>query len=277
MDNGRFDIVALRNDIEVGRLDPQTLIKLINDKVNELQQKMDDPENGAKALLEIAKKTGGDFCGLGSKGRTTALALALEKTNETISSTNELIRGVIMLILCSATFANNLIKATAELFRGELKDADGNIVKVSEQSERFIRSVIEIAKSVVRTQTELQQDVAKVRDELSESFQQKLDENNEAIRTNSEKNDEQDRELARQRDKDVEHDKELARQRKKDDEHDAELDRQRKKDDEHDRVLAELLAGMEQLRHAGIPMWLKVIVFLNLILSVVMIGMVLLK
>ena len=249
MDNVQFDIVALRNDIEAGKLNPLALIKLINDKVDELQRKMDDPNDGAKALLAKAKEAGGDFIGLGSKGRTTALALAVEKTNETISSTNELIRGVIMLILCSATFANDLIKATAELFRGELKDVDGKIVKVSEQAERFIRSVMEIAKSVVATQTELQRDVAKVRDELSESFQLKVDANKEAIRENREKNVEQDEELARQRDK----------------------------DDEHDQKLAELSARVKGVGRISIPMWLKVIVFLNLILSATAIGIVLIK
>ena len=72
-------------------------------------------------------------------------------------------------------------------------------------------------------------------------------------------------------------DMELARQRGKDGEHDAELDRQRKKDDEHDRLLKELSVDVEQLRHVGVPMWLKVVVFLNLILSVVAIGMILFK
>ena len=72
-------------------------------------------------------------------------------------------------------------------------------------------------------------------------------------------------------------DKELARQRDKDDEHDAELGNLRKKDDEHDHLLKELSADVELLHHTSVPMWLKVVVFLNLILSVVAIGMTLMK
>ena len=72
-------------------------------------------------------------------------------------------------------------------------------------------------------------------------------------------------------------DMELARQRDKDDEHDAELDRQRKKDDEHDRLLKELSVDVERLRRASAPVWLKVIVLLDLILSITAIGMILLK
>ena len=55
------------------------------------------------------------------------------------------------------------------------------------------------------------------------------------------------------------------------------IDNERKKDDEHDRLLKELSVDVEQLRHVGVPMWLKVVVFLNLILSVVAIGMILFK
>ena len=62
-----------------------------------------------------------------------------------------------------------------------------------------------------------------------------------------------------------------------DDEHDAELDRQRKKDDEHDRLLKELSVDVERLRRASAPVWLKVIVLLDLILSITAIGMILLK
>jgi ferredoxin len=76
---------------------------------------------------------------------------------------------------------------------------------------------------------------------------------------------------------DKERDKELARQRDKDDEHDAELGKLRKKDDEHEHLLKELSADVELLHHTSVPMWLKVIVFLNLILSVVAIGMTLMK
>lgn len=68
---------------------------------------------------------------------------------------------------------------------------------------------------------------------------------------------------------------ELAYQRDKDAEHDKELARQRAKDAEHDSILAELSASVKS--HMSVPVWLKVIVFLNLALSATAIGMILLK
>jgi len=55
------------------------------------------------------------------------------------------------------------------------------------------------------------------------------------------------------------------------------LKRYAEKDKEHDCLLSELFARLEGIGHVAIPMWLKVIVFLNLILSVTAIGMILLK
>ena len=68
---------------------------------------------------------------------------------------------------------------------------------------------------------------------------------------------------------------ELAHQRDKDAEHDKELARQREKDAEHDSILAELSAIVKS--SACVPVWLKVVVFLNLALSATAIGMILLK
>jgi hypothetical protein len=72
-------------------------------------------------------------------------------------------------------------------------------------------------------------------------------------------------------------DKELKRQRDKDSEHDSELARQRRKDIEHDQMITEISARLARIECVNIPMWLKVIVFLDLILSVTAIGMILLK
>lgn len=55
------------------------------------------------------------------------------------------------------------------------------------------------------------------------------------------------------------------------------LKRYAEKDKEHDCLLSELFASLKGIGHVAIPMWLKVIVFLNLILSATAIGMVLMR
>ena len=67
-------------------------------------------------------------------------------------------------------------------------------------------------------------------------------------------------------------DKELARQRGKDDTHDTELKRQREKDDVHDHRLNELTKRIAQLEKNQIPLWVKLMIAINLILSVVAIA-----
>ena len=119
-------------------------------------------------------------------------------------------------------------------------------------------------------------DAESLRDRRIDQNANRIAENRSAIAKMDELGRRLDDLVAKNFEDDKERDKELARQRDKDDEHDAELDRQRKKDDEHDRLLKELSVAVEQLRHASVPMWLKVIVFLNLILSVAIIGMILL-
>jgi len=57
--------------------------------------------------------------------------------------------------------------------------------------------------------------------------------------------------------------------------HDKELARQREKDAEHDKLIAEI--SMRMKSYVSVPVWLKVIVFLNLALSATAIGMILLK
>ncbi len=73
--------------------------------------------------------------------------------------------------------------------------------------------------------------------------------------------------LEEQRKKDVEHDAELERQRGKDDEHDSELERQRKKDDEHDRILKDLSERVTRLER--FPLWLKLMLLINVVLSII--------
>ena len=78
--------------------------------------------------------------------------------------------------------------------------------------------------------------------------------------------------LEEQRKKDIEHDAELKRQREKDDTHDAELKRQREKDDAHDHRLDELTKRSVQLEKNQIPLWVKLMIAINFILSVVAIA-----
>ena len=73
--------------------------------------------------------------------------------------------------------------------------------------------------------------------------------------------------LEEQRKKDVEHDAELERQRGKDDEHDSELERHRKKDDEHDRILKDLSERVTRLER--FPLWLKLMLLINVVLSII--------
>ena len=73
--------------------------------------------------------------------------------------------------------------------------------------------------------------------------------------------------LEEQRKKDIEHDAELERQRGKDNEHDSELERQRKKDDEHDRLIKELSEKVSQLTKVTVPFWVKLMLVVNLLLS----------
>ena len=75
--------------------------------------------------------------------------------------------------------------------------------------------------------------------------------------------------LEDQRKKDSEHDAELKRQREKDDTHDAELKRQREKDDVHDHRLDELTKRIVQLEKNQIPLWVKLAIAINLLLSIV--------
>lgn len=167
----KFDLVTIKNEVDSGELDVPGFVRLIDNKMVSLNHDVEQ----AKKLVDTARQTEGDFCGLGSKGRVTALADALTKTNETISATHELIRGVIGLILCSATFAARLIQSSAELFGGQMKDANGRIVKVSAQTEEFIRSVVEIAKGVMTTQTELKQEVTDAKSALEVTFRSQVD------------------------------------------------------------------------------------------------------
>ena len=197
----RFDLVAIKGEIDSGKLDVPGFVRLIDEKMASLNNDVRE----AKNLVETARQTGGDFCGLGSKGRVTALADALSKTNDTISSTHELIRGVIGLILCSVTFAARLIQSSSELFGGQMKDANGRIVRVSAQTEEFIRSVVEIAKGVMTTQTELKQEVADAKTTLEVTFRSQVDQMLEGLKM-------MEREYAKKADEILESAREIARQ-----------------------------------------------------------------
>ena len=159
-----FDVVTVKRAVESGRLDAKAVIIQIDNRLKQLNNELEE----AKASVENARNVKSDFLGLGSKGRCEALANALTKTNETIASTNELIRGVISLVLCSADFAYKLIQASTELLSGGVRDANGRTVHVSEKTKEFIKGVIEIAKSLVQTQTELKDSVVTTKNELKE-------------------------------------------------------------------------------------------------------------
>lgn len=247
-----FDIVAIKGEIDAGRLDVPGFVKMIDQKMETLNKDIED----AKEFVQTARKTGGDICGLGSKKRFTALADALTRTNETISETHDLIRGVIGLILCSATFASRLIQSSAELFGGQMKDANGRIVKVSAQTKEFIRSVVEIAKGVMTTQTELRKDITEAKGALNTMVKSQVDQMLANIREMEcsyaqKTNDilEETRKIAKQQDLAIDANKDaIQKGDAKNAEQDRLLKRQAEKDDEHDRLIAENLVAIRKNR-----------------------------
>jgi len=171
--NNTFDVVAIKREIDAGRIDVNDVVKTIDEKIRDLNADI----YMAKELVEEARETKGDFFGkFGSEGRVKALANALSKTNETISETNELIRGVIGLVLCSTAFSLGLIRSATELSKGEIKDANGRIIKLSNETTAFIRSVIEIANGVTTTQMELRREIKETKHEIR-ATQNDLEEN----------------------------------------------------------------------------------------------------
>lgn len=92
------------------------------------------------------------------------------------------------------------------------------------------------------------------------SLGDKVSENREAIENLKVAASDHDLALDSQRKKDVEHDLELEK-------HDEELDRQRKKDDDHDRLIKELSEKVSQLTNVTVPFWIKLMLIVNLLLS----------
>ena len=148
-----------------------------------------------------------------------------------------------------------------------------------EEIEKQNKALSELESFYIRLRQTLKDmdDVESLQDKRIDQNANRIAENRSAIARMDELGRRLDDLVAKNFEDDKGRDMELARLRGKDGEHDAELDRQRKKDDEHDRLFKELSVDVEHLRHAGVPMWLKVVVFLNLILSVVAIGMILFK
>lgn len=270
--NNTFDVVAIKREIDAGRIDVNDVVKTIDEKIRDLNADI----YMAKELVEEARETKGDFFGkFGSEGRVKALANALSKTNETISETNELIRGVIGLVLCSTAFSLGLIRSATELSKGEIKDANGRIIKLSNETTAFIRSVIEIANGVTTTQMELRREIKETKHEiratqndLEENLNLKMDQMlfgfkkiEDTLAQKANKILEEAREIVKNQDlaigvnkdaikkadaKNAEQDRLLEENAKVDEVQNAELKRQAEKDEEHDHKIAENAKGITE-------------------------------
>lgn len=226
-DEQTFDLVSLKPDLETGKLSiPDFLVK-----IDKKFLVADRNRQEAQKLVKVARNTGGDILGLGSKGRCNVLASALEHSNNAISQTHEIMRDVIMLTVCSARITCDLIQSSTDLLQGRLKDANGQIIHVSQQTEKFLKTaVLPLAIGLKASENQLKEKMENVRQELMSLVEEEATHNHNAIDEQKCILDKHDTALETTREQlhqifetDVEQDLELKRQAEKDLEHDLKL------------------------------------------------------
>ena len=274
------DIVKLTPDIEeqIMQMDNDTLSRFAREKasailhrVSELSAEIDKAKSDSANAQDV--KTGLFRFG-NTKKKVNLTADALVQTNKAMSDIAEIQREAILFTCISARFARAMCEAMSMMMANGLKDSNGNLHELDQNTQAFAQHILSTADDFARKQMQ------------NEVWQNQQDEELERQR---EKDEEHDLELERQRKKDDEHDRriedldsrievmekneahqseqdeELERQRGKDKEHDLELERQRKKDDEHDSKLSSLEQRIKAMEASAVPAWIKALLSLQTI------------
>nr|WP_314883753.1 hypothetical protein [uncultured Campylobacter sp.] len=159
----------------------EVLEKMSQDELDELARKKAQEIflniQGAKEKIEKAKRLSSDAEGLdigGSditnlitlgicgKSREDKLADALRLTNkaqisqnDAIDELSEIIRESIKFTQMTSKFSLSLHRAMAFLFENGIKDANGNIIKLSDESAKAFRSLVDAAEKFAVDQARL--------------------------------------------------------------------------------------------------------------------------
>ena len=274
------DIVKLTPDVEeqIRQMDNDTLSLFARKKASAILQRVSELSAKIEAAKEASKGAKGVKTGFlkfgNTKKKVDLTADALDKTNEAMANIAEIQHETILFTCISARFARAMCEAMSLMMANGLKDSNGNLHELDQNTQAFAHHIQSTAEDFARKQIE------------NEAWQNQQDEELERQR---EKDEEHDLELERQRKKDDEHDRrledldsrievmekneahqseqdeELERQRGKDKEHDLELERQRKKDDEHDSKLSSFEQRIKAMEASAVPAWIKALLFIQTI------------
>ena len=234
------DIVKLTPDVEeqIRQMDNDTLSLFARKKASAILQRVSELSAKIEAAKEASKGAKGVKTGFlkfgNTKKKVDLTADALDKTNEAMANIAEIQHETILFTCISARFARAMCEAMSLMMANGLKDSNGNLHELDQNTQAFAHHIQSTAEDFARKQIE------------NEAWQNQ-----------------QDEELERQREKDEEHDLELERQRGKDKEHDLELERQRKKDDEHDSKLSSLEQRIKAMDASAVPAWIKALLFIQ--------------
>lgn len=177
---------------------------------------------------------------------------AQKLTFDYLSGVTKILRGLFVLGCTSLAKNRSVVRELEARLRGE---SESHINELARQELESLLMQLNEQRDILERQEQL----GRTQREQAEQISQ----NRSLIQDNRARNDDQDKELARQRDKDAEHDNEL--------------ERQRNKDAEHDRLLMELSERMVKIATFRIPLWIKIAIVLNALVSVTAIALSLLR
>ena len=177
---------------------------------------------------------------------------AQKLTFDYLSDVTRILRGLFILGCASLAKNRSVVRELEARLRGE---SESQINELARQELETLLVQLNEQRDILERQEQLGRNQSEQAEQISQ--------NRSLIQDNSARNDNQDKELARQRDKDAEHDNEL--------------ERQRNKDAEHDRLLMELSERIVKIETFHIPLWLKIAIVLNALVSVTAIALSLLR
>ena len=209
------------------------------------------------SLIESAKKERAVIEALQASGIAQARAIetfseAQKLTFDYLSDVTRILRGLFILGCASLAKNRSVVRELEARLRGE---SESQINELARQELETLLMQLNEQRDILERQEQLGRNQSEQAGQISQ--------NRSLIQDNSARNDNQDKELARQRDKDAEHDNEL--------------ERQRNKDAEHDRLLMELSERIVKIETFRIPLWLKIAIVLNALVSVTAIALSLLR
>lgn len=209
------------------------------------------------SLIESAKKERAVIEALQASGVAQARAIetfsdAQKLTFDYLSDVTRILRGLFVLGCASLAKNRSVVRELEARLRG---DSESQINELARQELESLLMQLNEQRDILERQEQLGRNQRDQAEQISQ--------NKSLILSNREKNESQDRELLRQRDKDIEHDNEL--------------ERQRSKDVEHDRLLMELSGRLIRIEKFCNPLWIKIAIIFNALMSATAIVLALLK